>query len=205
MVLTYLYGIFIFQFALPGTWAGPSRRIFTSAPLLRATASVLCISVSLPHFAPKSDDQVNSWMKEPSALHNGDLSLLAGTRTFFISPAQQRVVSARVLDFLLIISCPHWFSFLPPAHLFLVPTARRHLNFLIWSCRLGEGNTTTFRGLAEEQLEVHMGCLQACLQEPWSKHLHLLLILLLLGDFISSPATPHLSWSLCSNALPDTV
>lgn len=54
-----------------------------------------------------------------------------------------------------------WFSFLPPARLFLVPAARRHLNFPIWSCRLGEGNTTTFRGLVEEQLEVHKGCLQA--------------------------------------------
>lgn len=49
-----------FSVSLSGTWAGPSRRILSSAPLLGATVSVLCIFVSLPHFAPKSDDQVNT-------------------------------------------------------------------------------------------------------------------------------------------------
>lgn len=74
-----------------------------------------------------------------------------------------KFTSARAVDFSVDFLLPSvgFLSFLPPARLFPVPREIKHLNFLIWSCKRGEGNTTTFRGLVEEQLEVHMGCLQA--------------------------------------------
>lgn len=160
-----MYCIFIFQFPLPGTWAGPSRRIFSSAPLLEATASVLCVFVSLPHFAPKSDTQVNTLGEGALSTAPRRSSSTGMNRTFFSSPAQHRVVSARAVDFLLIISCPLLVFFPPTCSSFPGPYSKKHLNFLIWSCRLGEENTTTFRGLVEKQLEVHTGCLQPWLQE----------------------------------------
>lgn len=134
--------------------------------------SVLCIFVSLPYFAPKRGNPVKSLGEGTLTTAQWRSFSTGRNRTIFSPTSTHRLQGLLTFCWLFPALC--WFSFLPSACVFLAPTARRHLNFLIRSCKLGEGNTTTFRGLVEEQLEVFMGCVQAWLQELPSKHLHLL-------------------------------
>lgn len=168
--------------------------LFCTTPWTNSKCSVcLCVSPSLCS---------KKWQLSE---YPGRSSPLAQTGYFCAHQHSAECVLQGLLIFCWLFPALCWFSFLPPARLFLVPEARRNSNFLTWSCKLGEGNTTTFRGLVEEQLEVQMGCLQAWLQETFtftfSPHYSAP------GGFylFPTPAAPHLSWSLCSNALPGTI
>lgn len=169
-------------FSVSPPWDMGSSLLHHSLEQQRVFCAPFCLSLTL---LQKVTVEWIPWEKEPSALHSGDPSPLGWTGHFSAHQIHFCKGGWFSVDFLL--PSVGFLSFLPPARLFPVPRARRHLNFLIWSCKRGEENTTTFRGLVEEQLEVHMGCLQAWLQELRSKPSHLLFLLLLVGDFICSP------------------
>lgn len=103
-----MYCIFIFQFPLPGTWAGTSRRIF-SFPWSSSECSVhLCVSPLL--CSKKGQSSEKPGRRDP---HHCTVEILLHWQEQDNFQPYQHTQTARAVNFLLVISCP-LLVFFPP-------------------------------------------------------------------------------------------